>query len=199
MRALYVCSVEFKFDSSIFMINPEVSYRLTRPGPAYVDFTGGARFWHLSNGITLTGSGGVTADADKGESWVDAVVRGGRIIWERGFGEIDRTSHVPATPASIFFLASPIAPLTAQPTEAIKIGFASPLTGAQAHYGKDNQNGAQMAIDDLNARAVRIGGIPVKFELVVEDDQADPKVGTVVAQNKATGGLVMRVRLPLAA
>jgi len=35
-----------------------------------------------------------------------AVVRGGRIIWERGFGEIDRTSHVPATPASIFFLAS---------------------------------------------------------------------------------------------
>ena len=84
--------------------------------------------------------------------------------------------------ASIVFLASPIAPLTAQPTEAIKIGFASPLTGAQAHYGKDNQNGAQMAIDELNARGMRIGNRPVKFELVVEDDQADPKVGTVVAQ-----------------
>jgi branched-chain amino acid transport system substrate-binding protein len=43
----------------------------------------------------------------------------------------------------------------AQTPDTIRIGFASPLTGAQAHYGKDNQNGAQMAIDDLNARGVR--------------------------------------------
>jgi branched-chain amino acid transport system substrate-binding protein len=66
--------------------------------------------------------------------------------------------------------------------EVVKIGFASPLSGAQAHYGKDNQNGAQMAIDDLNSRGVKIGGTMVKFELQAEDDQADPKVGMVVAQ-----------------
>jgi branched-chain amino acid transport system substrate-binding protein len=79
-------------------------------------------------------------------------------------------------------LALHIAGANAQTPDVVKIGFASPLTGAQAHYGKDNQNGAQMAIDDLNARGVKIGGKAVKLELIVEDDQADPKVGTVVAQ-----------------
>jgi branched-chain amino acid transport system substrate-binding protein len=64
----------------------------------------------------------------------------------------------------------------------VKIGFASPLTGGQANYGKDNQNGAQMAIDELNAQNLKIGGKSVKFELMAEDDQADPKLGPVVAQ-----------------
>ena len=80
-------------------------------------------------------------------------------------------------------------PQLAAGQETVKIGFASPLTGAQAHYGKDNQNGAQMAIDDLNARAAKIGGKPVKFELLVEDDQADPKTGTVVAQKLVDAGI----------
>jgi len=70
----------------------------------------------------------------------------------------------------------------AQPPETVKIGFASPLTGPQAHYGKDNLNGARMAIDELNARQPRIGGRAVKFELAVGDDQADPRTGTIVAQ-----------------
>jgi branched-chain amino acid transport system substrate-binding protein len=78
---------------------------------------------------------------------------------------------------------------SAQSAETVRIGFASPLTGSQAHYGKDNQNGAQLAIDDLNARAISIGGKPVRFELVVEDDQADPKVGTVVAQKLVDSGI----------
>ena len=66
--------------------------------------------------------------------------------------------------------------------EVVKIGFASPLTGGQANYGKDNQNGAQMAIDELNAQGLKIGGKAVKFELMAEDDQADPKMGPLVAQ-----------------
>ena len=70
----------------------------------------------------------------------------------------------------------------AQAQQVVKIGFASPLTGPQAHYGTDNRNGAQMAIDELNARGTALGGKPVKFELVAEDDQADPKTGTIVAQ-----------------
>src|SRR4030095_12356671 len=75
--------------------------------------------------------------------------------------------------------------LAAAPTQAqdvVKIGFASPLTGGQASYGKDNQNGAQMAIDELNAQNLKIGGKTVKFELLAEDDQADPKMGPLVAQ-----------------
>ena len=64
----------------------------------------------------------------------------------------------------------------------VKIGQVSPLTGPQAHLGKDNDNGARLAIEELNAKGAMIGGAKVKFELVSEDDQADPKTGTIVAQ-----------------
>src|SRR5206468_7106076 len=38
-----------------------------------------------------------------------------------------------------------------------------------------------MAIDELNAKGVTIGGKKAKFELVAEDDAGDPKQGTAVA------------------
>ena len=47
----------------------------------------------------------------------------------------------------------------------VKIGFAGPLTGPIAHVGKDEQYGAQLALDDANAKGVSIGGQKVKFEL----------------------------------
>jgi branched-chain amino acid transport system substrate-binding protein len=64
----------------------------------------------------------------------------------------------------------------------VRIGSVAPLTGPQAHLGKDNENGARMAIDDANAKGIEIGGRKVHFELVSEDDQADPKTATIVAQ-----------------
>ncbi|HEV7915781.1 MAG TPA: branched-chain amino acid ABC transporter substrate-binding protein [Albitalea sp.] len=64
----------------------------------------------------------------------------------------------------------------------VKIGHVGPVSGPQAHYGKDNENGSRMAIEDLNAKGVTIGGKKVKFELVAEDDAADPKQGTAAAQ-----------------
>ena len=64
----------------------------------------------------------------------------------------------------------------------VKIGHVAPISGAQAAYGKDNENGARMAIEDLNAQGVTIGGKKVKFELVAEDDAADPKQGAAAAQ-----------------
>jgi len=66
--------------------------------------------------------------------------------------------------------------------DVVKIGHVAPVSGAQAHYGKDNENGARMAIEDLNAKGVTIGGKKVKLELVAEDDAADPKQGTAAAQ-----------------
>jgi len=78
--------------------------------------------------------------------------------------------------------ATLLAALPTQAQDIVKIGFASPLTGGQANYGKDNQNGAQMAIDELNAQGLNINGKAVKFELLAEDDQADPKMGPLVAQ-----------------
>ncbi|MCX8087274.1 MAG: branched-chain amino acid ABC transporter substrate-binding protein [Rhodocyclaceae bacterium] len=64
----------------------------------------------------------------------------------------------------------------------VKIGHVAPLTGGIAHLGKDNENGARLALEEANAEKLTIGGKPVKFELVAEDDQADPKVGNTVAQ-----------------
>ncbi len=71
----------------------------------------------------------------------------------------------------------------AAPSEVVvKIGHAAPLTGNIAHLGKDNENGVRLAIDEVNAQGVTIDGKKVKFELVSEDDQADPKTATTVAQ-----------------
>jgi branched-chain amino acid transport system substrate-binding protein len=64
----------------------------------------------------------------------------------------------------------------------VKIGHVGPTSGAIAHLGKDNENGARMAIDELNAKGVTIGGKKVKLELLAEDDGADPKQGTSAAQ-----------------
>ncbi|GGY12356.1 ABC transporter substrate-binding protein [Massilia dura] len=66
--------------------------------------------------------------------------------------------------------------------EIVKIGHVGPVSGAQSHLGKDNENGANMAVNDLNAKGIKLGGKPVKFVLVLEDDGADPKQGTTVAQ-----------------
>ena len=71
----------------------------------------------------------------------------------------------------------------------VKIGFSSPLSGPQAHYGKDNENGVKLAINDLNTKPIIIGGQKVKFELVSEDDQADPRAGTQVAQRLVDAGV----------
>jgi branched-chain amino acid transport system substrate-binding protein len=66
--------------------------------------------------------------------------------------------------------------------DTIKIGHVAPITGPSAHLGKDNENGAKMAIDELNAKGVTIGGKKVKFQLLTEDDASDPKQGTAAAQ-----------------
>ncbi len=70
----------------------------------------------------------------------------------------------------------------AQDVQVVKIGHVAPLSGAQAHYGKDNENGVRMAIEDLNAQGVTIAGKKIRFEIVAEDDAADPKQGTAAAQ-----------------
>jgi branched-chain amino acid transport system substrate-binding protein len=66
--------------------------------------------------------------------------------------------------------------------DTIKLGSASPLTGPQADIGIDIQHGTQLAVDDLNAQGFEIGGKKVKFELLSEDDEANPSKATTVAQ-----------------
>lgn len=88
-----------------------------------------------------------------------------------------------AAPAPAPTAAAPApAPAAAATGDVIKIGHVAPLSGPQAHYGKDNENGVRMAIEELNAQGVEIGGKKVKFEIQAEDDAADPKQGTAAAQ-----------------
>jgi len=67
-------------------------------------------------------------------------------------------------------------------TMVVKIGHVGPTSGAIAHLGKDNENGGRMAIEELSAAGMTIGGKKVTFELLAEDDAADPKQGTAAAQ-----------------
>lgn len=71
----------------------------------------------------------------------------------------------------------------------VRIGQASPLTGPQAHLGKDNDNGARLAMDEINAAGLTLGGKKVRLELISEDDQADPRTATIIAQKFVDEGV----------
>lgn len=81
--------------------------------------------------------------------------------------------------------AAALAAVTAHAQESVQVGFMSPLTGPQAAYGSDNRDGALLAVKELNAKGLKIGGKPVQFELVLSDDAADAKQGVQVAQTIA--------------
>ena len=70
------------------------------------------------------------------------------------------------------------APGAAAPMPVVKIGHVGPVSGPIAHLGKDNELGARMAIDELNAAGVNIGGQQVKLELLAEDDGAEAVADT---------------------
>lgn len=72
--------------------------------------------------------------------------------------------------------------LAAAQEQVVTIGHVAPMSGPQAHYGKDNENGVRMAIEDLNKQGVVIGGKKVMLKIDAEDDAADPKQGTAAAQ-----------------
>jgi branched-chain amino acid transport system substrate-binding protein len=64
----------------------------------------------------------------------------------------------------------------------VKIGHVAPLTGGSAQQGKDNENGARLAIEEINAKGLTIGGQKVTLQLDPQDDAGDPRTATQVAQ-----------------
>src|SRR5882672_2352274 len=75
--------------------------------------------------------------------------------------------------------------------DVIKIGHVAPLTGGIAHLGKDNENGARMAVDEINAAGgIKLGEKSFKLELLAEDDKQDAKEATIVAQRLVDAGVV---------
>ena len=93
-----------------------------------------------------------------------------------------RLSTKPLFQLTVLASAMALASMAMAQEQVIKIGHVAPLSGAIAHLGKDNENGARLAIEELNAKGISIGGKKVKLELVAEDDAADPKQGTAAAQ-----------------
>jgi branched-chain amino acid transport system substrate-binding protein len=89
-----------------------------------------------------------------------------------------------AAPKTETAAAAPAAAPAAE-TITVKIGSAGPLTGEIAHLGKDNDNGVRLAIDQANEKKIKLGGKTVTFEVLSEDDQADPKLGPTIAQKLA--------------
>lgn len=80
-------------------------------------------------------------------------------------------------------------PAGAQENETVLIGLAGPLTGPSARIGKDLENGAQLAIDDINNQHPVIGGKAITFKLQSEDDQSDPRTAVAVAQRLVDSGV----------
>ena len=86
------------------------------------------------------------------------------------------------------------APAKAAGSDVVKVGHVGPISGAIAHLGKDNENGARLAVEEINAAGgVKVGDQTVKLELVTGDDKADPKDGTLVAQKMIDEGVVALV------
>jgi branched-chain amino acid transport system substrate-binding protein len=95
-----------------------------------------------------------------------------------------------SAPLLVSVLASSfcVLPSTANAQElVVRIGHAGPLTGNIAHLGKDTENGVRMAIDEANAKGISIGGKKAKFVMVSEDDAAEPRQATLVAQKLVDG------------
>jgi len=95
----------------------------------------------------------------------------------------------PTVLAAAAALALAALPAQAQEAQAVKIAHAGPTSGAIAHIGKDTENGVRLALDELNAQGVVIGGKKIKFELAAEDDAGDPRQATAVAQKLCDAGV----------
>jgi branched-chain amino acid transport system substrate-binding protein len=88
----------------------------------------------------------------------------------------------PAQPTATAPAQNGSAPVAAADAVVVKIGSATPMTGANAAWGSDTDNGVRLAVDEANKEGISLDGHPVTFEVVTGDDQADPKMATAVAQ-----------------
>jgi branched-chain amino acid transport system substrate-binding protein len=68
----------------------------------------------------------------------------------------------------------------------IKIGVGGPITGPNASFGAQLKNGAEQAVEDINAAG---GVLGQKLQVVIGDDVSDPKQGVSVANKFAGEGV----------
>lgn len=80
--------------------------------------------------------------------------------------------------------AASASPTASASASAIKIGGTGPLTGANAIYGTAAKNGAQIAVDEINAM-----GESTQFELNYQDDESDPEKAVNAYNNLKDWGM----------
>jgi branched-chain amino acid transport system substrate-binding protein len=66
--------------------------------------------------------------------------------------------------------------------DTVTIGEVAPVTGPASYLGKDTENGARLAVEEINAKGLVVGGRKVTLVLDAEDDAGDPRQATQVAQ-----------------
>ena len=71
--------------------------------------------------------------------------------------------------------------------DVIKIGVAAQMTGSEAKMGNDFKNGVTLAVDEWNNRG---GVLGKRIEVLIGDDQADPKQAVSVANKLVNDGVV---------
>ena len=114
---------------------------------------------------------------------------------------MDRRSFLATTAASAAVLGFP-AVLRAQSKDPIKIGFPLPLTGPFGALAVDQQRGATLAMEELNAKNGILGR---KVEVLFRDDQLKPAIGAqrtkeLIESEKVrfvVGGLAAHVQMAI--
>ncbi|HYG58338.1 MAG TPA: penicillin-binding protein activator [Symbiobacteriaceae bacterium] len=96
--------------------------------------------------------------------------------------------QTPSAPAS----STPAPAAAAAEPKVLKLGVIQPLTGAIAFGAVAAANGHKLAVEEINAKGIKIGNDIYKIELVIEDDKATPKDTAAAAQK-----LIDRDKVPL--
>ena len=71
--------------------------------------------------------------------------------------------------------------------DTVKIGIGGPMTGDQAKMGTDFKNGVSLAVEEWNDRG---GVLGKKIEVLISDDQHDPKQAVSIANKMVNEGVV---------
>ncbi|MGG1947663.1 branched-chain amino acid ABC transporter substrate-binding protein [Trinickia sp. NRRL B-1857] len=74
--------------------------------------------------------------------------------------------------------------------ETVKIGEAAPVTGPASYLGKDTENGARLAVEEINEHGLVVGGKKINLVLDAQDDAGDPRQATQIAQKLVDSNVV---------
>lgn len=100
-------------------------------------------------------------------------------VWGRGVVAVGILAALAAAPAGVAFA-----------DETVKIGEVAPVTGPASYLGKDTENGAKLAVEEINEQGLVVGGKKIKLALDAQDDAGDPRQATQIAQKLVDDNVV---------